>query len=91
MRAAVTDGGTASGLFIPQVTVAAKTGTAELGTRKQFVNSWVAGFFPYGKPRYAFAVLMERGPRDNTVGGLYVMRELLEWMSVYTPEYLNQL
>ncbi len=89
MRAAVTDGGTASGLFIPQVTVAAKTGTAELGTRKQFVNSWVAGFFPYGKPRYAFAVLMERGPRDNTVGGLYVMRELLEWMSVYTPEYLK--
>lgn len=90
MRAAVTDGGTAAGLLIPQVAVAAKTGTAELGTRKQFVNSWVVGFFPYEKPRYAFAVLMERGPRDNTVGGLYVMRELLEWMSVYTPEYLKE-
>jgi len=89
MRAAVMDGGTASGLSIPQVAVAAKTGTAELGTRKQFVNSWVAGFFPYEKPRYAFVVLMERGPHDNTVGGLYVMRELLEWMSVYTPEYLK--
>ncbi|KKW11684.1 MAG: Cell division protein ftsi/penicillin-binding protein 2 [Parcubacteria group bacterium GW2011_GWA2_49_9] len=89
MRDAVTEGGTAAGLFIPQVAVSAKTGTAELGTRKQFVNSWVVGFFPYEKPRYAFAVIMERGPHDNTVGGLYVMRELLEWMSVYTPEYLR--
>ncbi len=87
MRDAVTEG-TASGLNIPQVTVAAKTGTAELGSRKQFVNSWIVGFFPFDAPRYAFAIIMERGPSENTVGGLFVMRELLEWMSVYTPEYL---
>lgn len=88
MRQAVTEG-TASGLSVPQVAIAAKTGTAELGTQKLYVNSWVVGFFPYEKPRYAFAIMMERGSHDNTIGGLYVMRQLIEWMSVYTPEYLK--
>ncbi|MDO8594851.1 MAG: penicillin-binding transpeptidase domain-containing protein [bacterium] len=88
MRLAVRDG-TSTGLNISQVAIGAKTGTAELGTKKQFVNSWVVGFFPYEKPRYAFAVMMEKGPHDNTIGGLYVMRELFEWMGANTPEYLK--
>jgi penicillin-binding protein 2 len=88
MRLAVLEG-TASGLNIPQVEVAAKTGTAELGTAKKFVNSWIIGFFPYEKPRYAFTAIMEKGPYDNTVGALYVMRQLFEWMAENTPEYLQ--
>jgi len=88
MRLSVTEG-TANGLYLPQVNIAAKTGTAELGSAKQFVNSWVIGFFPYDAPRYAFAVIMERGPQGNLIGGVFVMRELLEWMSIYTPEYLR--
>jgi len=79
--------GSASGLNLPYVTVAAKTGTAELGTAKQYVNSWVTGFFPYEKPKYAFALIMEKGPRTNLIGATSVMRQVLEWMSVYTPEY----
>src|SRR3990167_8584245 len=88
MREAVLSG-TAKGLDIPEVTVAAKTGTAELGSLKQYVNSWVIGFFPYEKPRYAFAVLMEKGPRDNLLGGLFVMRGMLDWMKVNAPEYVT--
>ena len=88
MRQAVTDG-TAKGLYIPQVKIAAKTGTAELGTTKNFVNSLVVGFFPYDNPKYAFAVIMERGRRNNTIGALYVMRQLFEWMVINTPEYLK--
>lgn len=88
MRLAVT-AGTAQGLSKPEVSVAAKTGTAELGAEKKFVNSWIVGFFPYEEPRYAFAVLMERGPEENLVGGLYVMRRLLDWMVEHTPEYLS--
>jgi len=88
MRLAVTKG-TAQGLFIPQVAIAAKTGTAELGTKKKLVNSWVIGFFPYENPRYAFAVIMERGPQGNLIGGLFVMRQLLEWMAHNTPLYLE--
>ncbi len=86
MRRAVLEG-TAGGLNVPYVAVAAKTGTAELGVSKANVNSWVTGFFPYEKPRYAFVVLMERGPRSNTIGGVYVMRGLLDWMHINTPEY----
>jgi len=87
MRLGVTFG-TARGLDIPQVEVAAKTGTAELGVSKQYVNSWITGFFPYEKPRYAFAIVMERGGRDNTIGALYVARQMIEWMAENTPEYL---
>ena len=88
MRQAVT-AGTASGLSKPEVKIAAKTGTAELGLRKEFVNAWVVGFFPYESPRYAFTVIMEKGPVKNTVGGVYVMRQVLDWMVENTPEYLN--
>ncbi len=89
MRQAVT-AGSAQGLDVSEVEIAAKTGTAELGVSKDRVNSWVVGFFPYKDPKYAFAVVMERGSKDNEVGGLYVMRRLFDWMAVNTPDYLKQ-
>lgn len=88
MRQAVLEG-TAAGLNVPYVAVAGKTGTAELGARKQFVNSWVIGFFPFDKPKYAFAVVMERGPVKNLTGATFVMRQTLDWMNVNTPEYFE--
>ncbi len=81
--------GSASGLNFDYVKVGAKTGTAELGVTKSYVNSWVTGFFPYDSPRYAFVVMMERGPRTNIYGATFVMRELIEWMHVNEPEYLK--
>ncbi|MBI2617857.1 hypothetical protein HYW58_00140 [Candidatus Kaiserbacteria bacterium] len=88
MRLGVREG-TAQALSVSFVDVAAKTGTAELGTVKQFVNSWVVGFYPYENPRYAFAVIMERGPVKNLVGAASVMREYLEWIHAHAPEYLS--
>ena len=88
MRMAVTEG-TASGLNVPYVQIAGKTGTAELGARKQFVNSWVIGFFPYEKPKYAFVAVMERGPVTNLTGATYVMRQVFDWMNINTPEYFE--
>lgn len=82
-------GGVASGLSTPAVPIAAKTGTAELGLRKEFVNSWVTGFFPYASPRYAFVLIMERGPVANLVGATSVMRQVIDWMALNTPEYLK--
>ena len=81
--------GTALGLNTKEVNIAAKTGTAELGAKKQFVNSWSIGFWPYEKPKYAFAVVMERGPATNLVGATAVMRRLIDWMAENTPEYLK--
>lgn len=88
MRLAVTEG-TAKGINIPQVVVAAKTGTAELGITKKFVNSWIIGFFPYENPKYAFAVIMERGKKGTLAGALFAMRQFLEWMAINAPEYLE--
>jgi penicillin-binding protein 2 len=89
MRQGVTEG-TALGANTPYVSVAAKTGTAELGVSKNNVNSWVTGFFPYEHPRYAFVVVMERGPHTNLVGATYVIRQTLDWMGINTPEYFEE-
>ena len=88
MRQAVTVG-TATVLDVPYVQVAAKTGTAQLGVALDKVNSWVIGFFPYDNPKYAFAVMMEAGPTTNSVSASTVVSELLDWMSINTPEYLK--
>lgn len=72
--------GTAKGLDIEGVTVAGKSGTAELGVSKQLVNSWISGYFPYENPKYAFVVIMEKGDRHNPYGAVVAMKETLEWM-----------
>lgn len=81
--------GTASALNVDYVKIGAKTGTAELGVKKDFVNSWVTGFFPYDNPRYSFVIMMEHGPVHNLIGAPYVSRQLFDWMHIYTPEYLK--
>lgn len=90
MRLAVTSpDGTAKAINMSSVETAGKTGTAEIDEGKIKVNSWIIGFFPYSKPRYAFTIMMEKGPRSNTIGASYVMKDLLEWMTIYKPEYLK--
>ncbi|MDO8183403.1 MAG: penicillin-binding transpeptidase domain-containing protein [bacterium] len=80
--------GTAKGLNVNTVEIAAKTGTAELGTLKEDVNSWVMGFWPYQHPHYAFAMVMEKGSRSNLVGSVSAMRGVLDWLALNAPEYL---
>lgn len=88
MRESVTNG-TAVGVNVPFVKIAGKTGTAELGVKKEFVNSWTVGYFPYDNPKYAFVLLMEKGPRSNLYGATSVMRQVLDWMNENTPEYFE--
>lgn len=88
MRLSVSEG-TSIGLSVPYVHIAGKTGTAELGTAKSYVNSWTAGFFPYEAPRYAYVIVMEKGPVKNLVGATSVMRQVADWMNVNTPEYFK--
>jgi penicillin-binding protein 2 len=83
------DGGTATSLNLPGVGAAAKTGTAQVGVRNEYMNSLIIGFFPYEKPRYAFSVIMERAPNTTTLGAGIVMRQLFDWMLIYTPEYFT--
>ncbi|MEI7688737.1 MAG: penicillin-binding transpeptidase domain-containing protein [Candidatus Nomurabacteria bacterium] len=88
MRMAVTEG-TATALNLPLVKVAAKSGTAQIGLGNTNTNSWIVGFFPYDNPRYSFAILMERGPKAASGNATRVMSEVVDYMSVYTPEYFK--
>lgn len=80
--------GTARSVNRSDVIFAGKTGTAELGAQKEFVNSWVVGFYPYEKPKYVFILLMERGPRTNLFGAAPIMSQFFTWVSKNMPEYL---
>lgn len=82
-------GGTARSLEKPYVAIAAKSGTAEIGAGNQYVNSWAAGFWPYEDPRYSFILMMDQAPRSNALGATRIMGEVVEWMRVNTPEYLD--
>jgi penicillin-binding protein 2 len=88
MRLAAIEG-TGKALDVDYTEVAVKTGTAELGVSKANVNSWNTGFWPYKNPKYAFVVMMEKGSRTNTIGSAYIMRQLLDWMHINTPEYFQ--
>ena len=88
MRHAVIDG-TAKGLDIDSLNIAAKTGTAELGVSKTSVNSWAMGYFPYEDPKYAFVVMMQEGDVQNLIGGIYVSRNFIDYLRIYRSEYLD--
>ncbi|MEZ0208647.1 MAG: penicillin-binding transpeptidase domain-containing protein [Candidatus Paceibacterota bacterium] len=79
MRQGVTQG-IGGALNIPGVAVASKSGTAELGVKKDLINSWISGFFPYENPRYVFVVIVEKGSVLNTHGAIFAARETIEWM-----------
>ena len=88
MRMAVTEG-TAQGLSYPDLKIAAKTGTAEVGGKKNFSHSWIVGFYPYENPKYAFVAVLEKGPAGNTTGAPYAMRNFFDWLKLYHPEYVK--
>jgi penicillin-binding protein 2 len=88
MRQGVTSA-LANAINLPYVSVAAKTGTAQTGTKNQYDNSWVVGFFPYDHPRYAFAVVLERGPQGTGEQAVNVMRELFDSLYAANSPYIG--
>ncbi len=88
MRMTVTEG-SAMNLNRPGWNIAAKTGTAELGVKKQFINSWIVGYFPYQNPKYAFVFLMERGPSATAKGASVAAANFLEWLSLNRSSYFQ--
>jgi penicillin-binding protein 2 len=88
MRRAVTEG-TALGAASNVVTLAAKSGTAEIGEVNRYINGWLIGFFPYEEPKYAFAFLLERGSANYQVGPAYITRNLLSWIAEVEPQLLE--
>lgn len=92
MRLAVTSerkDATVKVLNMPQIHIAAKTGTAQVGTRNQYMNSWSVGFWPAENPRYAYAVVLEKAPAGTLSGAAPGLRPFFEWLALYHPEYVN--
>lgn len=88
MRNVVLPGGTVPQLNISGLDVAAKSGTAEIGIVKGRVNSLMVGYFPFNKPKYAFAVVLENGPVDAP-GASWAIKPVLEYISQNIDQYLN--
>lgn len=88
MRKTVTDG-TAKIVNVPYVHAAIKTGTAQVGAKNAFMNSWSTGFFPYENPKYAFVIVMEKARSTNETGATFVMSKVFDWMNVNTPGYFK--
>jgi peptidoglycan glycosyltransferase len=65
----VVNRGTARSAAIPGIQVAAKTGTAQLGTTPPASHAWTIGFAPAEAPRVAVAVLVQGQPGVSEVTG----------------------
>jgi penicillin-binding protein A len=60
MMSRVVEEGTGTAAALSGVRVAGKTGTAEVGTNREFTQPWFIGFAPVENPRIALAVTVER-------------------------------
>ncbi len=88
MREGVTSA-LAHAIDLPYLSVAAKTGTAQVGAHNQYDNAWAEGFFPYDHPRYAFAVVLERGPSGAGEQAVNVMRDLFDALRAENSPYVG--
>ena len=69
MMVDVVNRGTARSVAIPGVQVAAKTGTAQLGTTPPSSHAWMIAFAPAEAPRVAVAVIVQGQPGVSEVTG----------------------
>ncbi|APF40974.1 peptidoglycan D,D-transpeptidase FtsI family protein [Neomicrococcus aestuarii] len=70
--------GTAMGAAVDGVDLAAKTGTADIGT-SGLVNGWITGFAPADNPQVAITVVVERISYDESRGtSSSIMKKILE-------------
>lgn len=78
MREVASEGGTASGSFWgAPYTVAAKTGTAEVGDAAGNNHALFTAFAPYEKPEVAVSIIIEYGGKGGALGGP-VARKILD-------------
>ena len=92
MRMAVTSDrhdATAKSLYIGGIHIAGKTGTAQLGTHNQWMNSWSIGFWPAENPHYAYAVVLEHAPAGTASGAAPGLVPFFQWLIQSHPEYVQ--
>lgn len=81
-QAVNSDGGTAKTAKTPYLTLAGKTGTAEVdAVAGRHKNTWFIGFGPWEKPQYALAVLIERGDSGGHTAAPVAGRFITAWLA----------
>lgn len=88
MRLVITSG-TARRLNSDLVKIAGKSGTAEVGVKKDKIHSWITGYFPLEKPRYAFTFLCELGIREVSPTPNLLAKDVIEKMYLTTEYFRN--
>jgi peptidoglycan glycosyltransferase len=80
MMSRVVEEGTGTAAALAGVTVAGKTGTAEVGPNREFTQPWFICFAPVENPRLAVAVTLERQPAGSQGGTVAapIARSVLE-------------
>lgn len=69
--------GTANNLSVLAVSVAGKTGTAQVASGES--HGWFAGFFPFDRPKYVICAFLEHGRAGHAASEL--TRQIIEEMS----------
>jgi len=80
---------TVKALNISGIQIAAKTGTAQIGTHNQYMNSWSVGFWPADHPKYAYAAVLEHAPAGTASGAAPGLVPFFEWLVANHPEYVD--
>lgn len=65
-------------LSLPNIHVAAKTGTAQIGMYNQAANGWVIGFAPAEDPKIAIAVVVHNATTFGTYVAGPIMRQVMK-------------
>jgi penicillin-binding protein 2 len=82
MEAVTNAEGTAHGaLYLPEVSIAGKTGTAEIGAG-QPEHAWFTGYLPVERPRYALVVVLERAGNASTAACPVAKRLVLRMLEI---------
>lgn len=92
MRLAVTSprwDATVKILNISGIAIAGKTGTAQIGAKNEWINSWSLGFWPAENPKYAYVAVLEKAPAGTLSGAAPGLRPFFEWLIANKPEYVK--
>ncbi len=78
LRAVTSPAGSAHSLSSLPVSVAAKTGTAQIYPKKEIYHNWVTVFAPYENPEILLTVVIEE-VKGTRIAAQKVAKEILDW------------
>jgi penicillin-binding protein A len=78
MMSRVVEEGTGTAAALAGITVAGKTGTAEVGANREFTQPWFIAFAPVENPRMAIAVTVERTTGEGGTVAAPIAKTVLE-------------